>query len=209
MIGNYLFRCIGFAIQKSIRGADALSILAALAIPAWYWWKDKPMPENILGFYAFCILAVIAAFILVRLFTAPYFMWKEDQKTIKALEKKLLNPEKDMPNRTILRLQFYGDLRFPTAIEEENIFSWFAYRRDQLKVDVLDAGGNLIEKLALSPMWCISIILKDEQNYKSVDLNYRSSDSIQAQVRQTTLRSIFVVIEDDMPAEQFEIKTIT
>jgi len=114
-----------------------------------------------------------------------------------------------VPKRTLLRLQFYGDLRFPTALEEENVYSWFAYRREQMKVKMQDKNGKTIETLVLSPSWYIFLVLEVEHDYRSVDLTYRSSEAVQSQVRQTTRRSIVVVIEQDMPAEQFEIRTVS
>ena len=167
------------------------------------------MPENIIGFASFCILAIVVAFVFLRLITAPYFLWVEDQRKIDALEGVGRSVDVAIPKRTLLRLQFHGDLRFPTAIEEENVYSWFAYRRDQMKVDMKDADGNTIETLILSPMWCVFLVLDVEHEYRSVEITYRSSDSIQSQVRQTTPRSIVVVVEQDMPSEQFEIKTVS
>lgn len=210
MIGTYLLRCISFSVQKSLRGADALSILAALVIPSWYWWKDKPIPENAPGFYSFCILAVLAAFILVRLITAPYFLWKKDQHTISEIRKEieiLKGKKLERARRAILRLKCSGKSETAHEIYQENILNWYSFFTREIRLG--SVGGEDVPESGIHfpPDWLFILRFEFPVEYRQVIVHFDCANAPSYLVHQQTQDSVLVWVNGPLPSCEMEIRT--
>jgi hypothetical protein len=84
-LGEFFARCLAFAFSRTFYRADALSVFAGLGVPAWYWVRAVPIPEWTAGFISFLILIISLAFLLIRLLTAPYFVWREEKSRVDSL----------------------------------------------------------------------------------------------------------------------------
>ena len=124
---EYLHEILSRTFKPSVRITDGLSIMAGVAVPAFYWLQDKPVPEDILGPVSFVILTVAAGAIVLRLITAPYFIWKEDGERIDELETALAAPahkEQELISEILARQkveaaeEISGVMRL---IQEENV----------------------------------------------------------------------------------------
>ncbi|WP_193176730.1 hypothetical protein [Oricola nitratireducens] len=89
MLGEFITRSVRFALRPSLRWADALSVFATLAVPAWFWIKEAPIPEWGPGFIAILILSIVVALIFLRVLSAPYFVWKVDKEALQRLQSTL------------------------------------------------------------------------------------------------------------------------
>lgn len=87
MFRLFINLCLCFAARRTVSRMDAVSMVAALAAPAWYSAVGKPMPDSATGQAAIYVFLFIAGVFLIRLLTAPYFIWADGQKKILSLEK--------------------------------------------------------------------------------------------------------------------------
>lgn len=71
--------------------------------------------------------------------------------------------------RTILRLQFFGDERFPQEITADNIKRWFSYRSGMMGMTPQDKDGKPTEGgFFVPPSWAIFIIFEKPSRYRQI-----------------------------------------
>ncbi|MGX8007937.1 hypothetical protein ACVDG8_002475 [Mesorhizobium sp. ORM8.1] len=80
------------AFSGSVLFTDKLSIVAGVFVPAAFEFAGKPVTEAVQGYVAAFIVLAVGGGIVLRLLTAPYFIWKEDQGRISALQSALDAP---------------------------------------------------------------------------------------------------------------------
>jgi len=93
MVAKYLSLVLRYAVERSFRLTDRLSVFAALVAPAVFHLWGKAVPERFGVYLAVGILTFVGSVILLRLLTAPYFIWSEQNDEITELEKKLAKPQ--------------------------------------------------------------------------------------------------------------------
>lgn len=91
---GYLNRCFHRATVGSFILTDRLTIATGIVVSALGYPFGQPVAEGWQPYFALAVLYVVAATILVRLVTAPYFIWKEDQGRIAALEAEIADPKR-------------------------------------------------------------------------------------------------------------------
>jgi hypothetical protein len=91
---RYLGRVWTFAFRRFALRTDAMQILAASLVPmiAPYLGVQNPSQANseVLAYIGMAILALV----VIRLLSAPYFIWREDQAEIRELRHELDAPDR-------------------------------------------------------------------------------------------------------------------
>lgn len=94
---------LGLIVSRAFAGAvlftDKLAILAGVLTPAFFQASGEAMPEWVAGYIAWAIIITVAGGILLRLLTAPYFIWREQNSRIAKLEHELASPERQMKEK--------------------------------------------------------------------------------------------------------------
>ncbi len=99
---GYLGKCFHRAFAGSVLFTDKVSIVGGVLAPAIFFARGEAMDSAYQGYVAWTILAVVGGGIALRLVTAPYFMWKDDQKEIAELRKTITNT-------SVKRRQFFEE----------------------------------------------------------------------------------------------------
>lgn len=89
---GFFGRLLRFAARGFVVRTDALQIVVAAAAPGLASMLGIELPANASDSLAAYLLLVVLAWATLRLVTAPYFIWKEDQETIRGLEERLGRP---------------------------------------------------------------------------------------------------------------------
>jgi len=93
MSASYLTAILRFTFRRLVLRTDALQIILASAIPALYHWAGLKMPAGLptttLAFIGYAALG----WLTLRLVTAPYFIWREQNERIRSLEDEVNSPE--------------------------------------------------------------------------------------------------------------------
>ncbi|MEQ9519472.1 MAG: hypothetical protein RLN89_08530 [Parvibaculum sp.] len=203
MLWNYLKLCSKFSFQPAFQGLDFLSLLAGLVVSAWYWWKNEALPDATLGLIAVIILAVITALIVLRFVSAPYFLWRKGQAELSAL--KVHRP--DFVERAMLRLEFHGDVQIPTAVDRENIYSWFALYGESRQIIANDANGNKIAGAEIPSSWIVSVVFERPVNFHQVATSFSTAALRVCEVKQANDRAVLIYLEGPVPQGNLEIRT--
>jgi len=85
MLITFLSKCLSYAFDRSIHRMDGLSVILALAVPAWFWANGAKMPEWTPGFVSFAALAFIGLVTAVRLVASPYYVWRDERNELDSL----------------------------------------------------------------------------------------------------------------------------
>jgi hypothetical protein len=96
---TYLVAVLRFALRRSLVLTDRLSIIAAVLVPAIWQTAGKPMPEWVAGYVAWLVIIAVGGGAGLRFVTAPYFIWREQNKTISELRTELAKPEQSIKAR--------------------------------------------------------------------------------------------------------------
>lgn len=88
----YSIRILEKALSPTLRAMDVLGFTIPPIVAGYYGLAGKPMPEEIGQAIAFWILGGSIALILLRLVSAPYFVWREDQDKIAELMMEVAAP---------------------------------------------------------------------------------------------------------------------
>jgi hypothetical protein len=107
-----------------------------------------------------------------------------------------------------LRLQFYGDDRWPTQMTATNVTDWFTFRSAQGRVVTRDESGKEHEILAVPETWAVMIVFNKQTTYREVSVGFNAPGLPNYNVFQKTQRSIVVAFNGHIPAGQLEITTI-
>lgn len=91
---SYGSRILEKALAPTIRAIDVLGFTLPPIVAAYYWLVGRTMPEEIGQAIGLWILGGGLTFIAVRLLSAPYFVWREDQARIAELQTQLDAPER-------------------------------------------------------------------------------------------------------------------
>lgn len=90
---QYLKLLLHRAFAGSVLLTDKMSIVAGVLIPAVLHVSDAgAMANTILGIVSWAIIIAVGGAVLLRLVTAPYFLWRQDQATIAHLNDALVDP---------------------------------------------------------------------------------------------------------------------
>lgn len=90
---SFLGAVTRFAFKGIVLRTDGMQIVAASVMPAIFRALGWPMPESAQVASLAYIGYAIAAFVILRFLTAPYFIWKEDKALIAGLEQALASPK--------------------------------------------------------------------------------------------------------------------
>lgn len=94
------FAALGrFAFRRSLAVTDGLSILVGVLIPAISRVSGKAAAEDFAGYAAWAVILCVVSLIILRLVTAQYFIWREQNKKIAELESELAKPEQSVKAR--------------------------------------------------------------------------------------------------------------
>lgn len=86
---GYLGKCFHRAFAGSVLFTDKVSIVGGVLAPAIFFARGEAMDAAYQGYLAWTILAVVGGGIALRLVTAPYFIWRDDQKEISRLREEI------------------------------------------------------------------------------------------------------------------------
>ena len=105
MVRLYLTKILSKALARTFRILDIVGILTPALVGTYFYLVGHRMPEaEATGSLIFgCTLVVL----LLRLTTAPYFVWKDDQTTITSQAEQLADPARK--SKTLLIAAFQND----------------------------------------------------------------------------------------------------
>lgn len=93
----YMSRVAHFAFRKTFTITDTLSSLAGVLVPAALFLIKKPAMDDWLpGAAAWFVLIMVGGAALLRLVTAPYFVWREQEQKIADLEGEIAKPDQQI-----------------------------------------------------------------------------------------------------------------
>lgn len=90
---SYSSRILEKALAPTIRAIDVLGFTIPPIVAAYYWLIGRTMPEAMGQAIGLWILGGGLAFVILRVLSAPYFVWKEDQAAIAELRSTLAAPQ--------------------------------------------------------------------------------------------------------------------
>jgi hypothetical protein len=93
---TYLEAIAHFAWRRSLVLTDRLSIIIGVLVPAIARVTGKPVAEDLASTLAWGAIIIVLGGVALRLITAPYFIWREQNKTIAELRAGLAAPEHSM-----------------------------------------------------------------------------------------------------------------
>jgi hypothetical protein len=94
MFWRYIELVFSFAFRRTTPVVDGLQILAASGLPALAKFAGFRMPASASNDVLAYIGLVAVAFVLLRLLSAPYFVWREQVGEVASLKVELSRPEK-------------------------------------------------------------------------------------------------------------------
>lgn len=83
---GYLGRCLRRAFAGSVLLTDKISVVMGVLTPALFLVAGKSLDQAYQAYIAWGIILVVGGGIFLRMLTAPYFIWKDDQLRIANLE---------------------------------------------------------------------------------------------------------------------------
>lgn len=86
---GYLGKCFHRAFSGSVLFTDKVSVVGGVLGPALFFARGEAMDAAYQGYLAWTILSVVGGGVALRLVTAPYFIWKDDQKEIARLREEI------------------------------------------------------------------------------------------------------------------------
>lgn len=91
---------------------DKLSIAAGVIAPAILYVAGEPMDATIQAAVAWGVLIMVSGVVLLRLITAPYFIWRDDQATINQLRAEFDSPKQKEREK---RAELIAEQKFATV----------------------------------------------------------------------------------------------
>lgn len=92
MVSRYVRAVLERTFTGFVPLVDAMQILMASAVPLYFWWRGHEMPAdtvtNVLAWIGIAALGYVA----LRLLTAPYFIWLDQEKKISELNIEIQAP---------------------------------------------------------------------------------------------------------------------
>jgi hypothetical protein len=121
MYFTFLWEVLKRAFTPAPRVTDMLQILAASALPAASKFIGIRLPQNA-GDNALAYIGLIAlSFVVIRLFWAPYSLWKEQEGQIGGLKLELSRPER-------LELEHMAKLRAKARMKMARVIRQFQHK---------------------------------------------------------------------------------
>ena len=105
----YLTRLWSATFARLLIRTDVFAAVVAALLPAAYFIAGRPMPEDPGLAVSLIVACAMGVFLIVRLATAPYRMWIEDQSEINRLQEVIERPERRDRQRL---LDFIADDRY-------------------------------------------------------------------------------------------------
>jgi hypothetical protein len=107
---GYLASVLRFAVKGFVFRTDAMQIILASLVPAYFQLRGMAMPDGIANIVLTYIAYGTVAFVMLRFVTAPYFIWKEQNAKIFTLqdivdEPKRLSAKRQAEYTTELKLE--------------------------------------------------------------------------------------------------------
>ena len=99
---GFLGKCFHRAFAGSVLFTDKVSIVGGVLAPAIFFARGEAMDAAYQGYVAWTILTIVGGGVALRLATAPYFIWKDDQKEIADLRKTITDT-------SVKRRQFFEE----------------------------------------------------------------------------------------------------
>tara|TARA_R110002072_G_scaffold98398_2_gene216432 strand:- start:626 stop:1411 length:786 start_codon:yes stop_codon:yes gene_type:complete len=100
-MSGFLSRIFHQAFAPSIRVVDAVGILVPPAAGGFYWVTGADVPDGLGEALGVWVMGGAAMVLVLRLVTAPYFVWRVDQKEIRELKGKLNDPSRIRAERKL------------------------------------------------------------------------------------------------------------
>ena len=94
MLWQYLGQIFAFAFRRTTPAIDGLQVVAASAIPAFAKLMGVKMASDTANDALAYIGFAAIAFIILRLLSAPYFIWREQTSDVACLKHELNRPER-------------------------------------------------------------------------------------------------------------------
>lgn len=104
--------------------------------------------------------------------------------------------------RTLLRLQFFGDYRYPTALHEENIYGWRALFT---KFTIFDPAGNGDTPVGSMTCWTIVILFTQPVTYRELNVWFSAAGLPTHEAKVVDQRYVVININGDVPVGALEI----
>ncbi|MCW2370969.1 hypothetical protein [Sphingobium sp. B11D3D] len=124
LVWEYLGQVLSFALRRSTIRTDVMQILAASVLPGLGVVAGIEMPETTGQIALAYIGLATVALIILRLISAPYFIWKEQVSTVAALQLELSKPERLIFEK-LARHRAKARIKLAAQIEDFQTMSFF------------------------------------------------------------------------------------
>lgn len=89
---SYFKAVLKYAVRGFVGRTDGFQIVLASLVPAFYQIMGRPMPVETQNVVLTYIAYATFGFIIIRLITAPYFVWRDQEVKIAELKEKAEEP---------------------------------------------------------------------------------------------------------------------
>jgi len=89
---EYVRRVFSKAFAPTLRVVDSIGFTLPPVVGFAYWFSGLPVPDGLAEITAALVVGGAAVVLFIRFVTAPYFIWREDQSIIEALNRKIKDP---------------------------------------------------------------------------------------------------------------------
>jgi len=109
---------------------------------------------------------------------------------------------------TDLRLHFLGGHQAPQELHQDNVFGWYTLWNEGVTMKGLSPEGKLLGEATTNPWWWIFVIFDHPVSYHELTVSFSSPGFPSYEVKQSTTRSVIIVVQGDIPAGDMEIYAV-
>lgn len=177
---NYLTSVLRFALKGFVLRTDAMQIILASLVPAYFQARGVAMPDGIANIVLTYIAYGAIAFVTLRFVTAPYFIWKEQNAKILALQDIVDEPKRSSAKR---QAEYITDLKLELSTLIGGVSSFALehgplnksiefWNKIQDDIDLARAKANELSHneelwdLCNDTIHFIGLVLRDKQEHK-------------------------------------------
>ena len=173
MYFTYIWEVLKRAFTPTSRVTDMLQILAASALPAASKFAGVQLPQDANNSALAYIGLIAATYVAIRLFWAPYSIWKDQSAQLGSLKYELSRPEQ-LERRMMAKKRAKARMALAQTMREFQLISFQGdnARSDDLNTKMVKLHSQLPDSLALTKAISLlhDLCLKaDDHEYNSME----------------------------------------
>lgn len=183
MYWQYLGAVLARALQPTVRITDGLQILAASFVALIVRISGVKMTDDLATNILAYVGMATSAFIVIRLFWAPYALWKDDRSEISGLKLELTKPEQMIMER-LARHRAKARAKLAAELEDLQTYAFakewsdFAINGTSERMTTirrLQAQAGLSESFASGVAWLLTYVRAEAEAPNSASNDERKS----------------------------------